>query len=103
MPQIVAGSIGAILSELLAESEVRRPVQASHKTVHHRLSQQVQGRDAGQHRRIEEPLHQLSFNLGTYPNSRVRISSASIRSDSAWKFNRMRWRNTGRTTDVTSS
>ena len=34
-------------------------------------------------RRVEEALHQLSFGRGTCARSRLRISSASIRSDSA--------------------
>src|SRR6266576_1575024 len=103
MAQIVTGYVSTILGELLAETEVRRSMQAGHKAVHHRLCQQVQGGDAGQHRGIEEALHQLSFGRGTCANSRLRISSASIRSDSAWKFRRMRCRNTGNVTDVMSS
>src|SRR5882757_6870869 len=103
MAQVVTWNVGAILGELLAEAEVRRSMQASHKAVHHCLCQQVQRGDAGQHRGIKEALHQFSFGRGTCANSRLRISSASIRSDSAWKFSRMRCRNTGSVTDVMSS
>ncbi len=52
--QIVAGRVGAILGELLAESEIGRAMQARHKSIHHGLGHQVQVRDAGQQRRIDE-------------------------------------------------
>ena len=52
--QIVAGRVGAILGEFLAESEVGRTMQARDKAVHHGLGDQVQVRDAGQERRIDE-------------------------------------------------
>ena len=52
--QIVAGRVGAILGEFLAEAEVGRAVQARDEAVHHGLGHQVEVRDAGQHRRIDE-------------------------------------------------
>ena len=83
MAQIVSRRVGAVLGKLLAEAEVRRTMQAGDKAIHHRLRHQVQRGDAGQHRGIEKALHQLSFGRGTWSTSRFRISSASMRSDSA--------------------
>ena len=84
VPQIIPRRIRAVLCELLAAAEVRRPLQPRHKPIHDRLRNQVERRDAGQHRGIEKPLqHQLSFGGGICAINRRRISSESIRSDSA--------------------
>ena len=61
MAQIVSRRVGAILGELLAEAEVRRAVQAGDKSIDHRLRQQVERRDAGQHGGIEKALHHASL------------------------------------------
>ena len=57
--QIVAGRIGAVFGELLAEAEIRRAVQAGDEAVHHRLGDQVEAGNSGEHRRIEKALHDV--------------------------------------------
>ena len=52
--QVVTGRVGAILGEFLAESEVGRAMQARDKSIHYCFGHQVQVRDAGQQRRIDE-------------------------------------------------
>ena len=44
VPQIVAGRVGAVLGELLAEAEVGGPVQSRDETVDHGLGDQVEVR-----------------------------------------------------------
>ncbi|MGO9842231.1 MAG: DUF58 domain-containing protein [Candidatus Acidiferrales bacterium] len=92
-----------VLFHILDPQEVRRAMQTGHKAVHYRLRDQIQRRDTRENLRIKEPLHQLSFGRCTCAMSLFKISSASMRSDSAWKFNKMRCRNTGTTTEVMSS
>ena len=55
--QIVARRVGAVFGELLAETEIRRAVQAGDEAVHHGLRHQVQAGDAGEHRGIRKRLH----------------------------------------------
>src|SRR6185312_703652 len=99
--QVVSGHVGPVLGEFLAEAKIRRAMQAGDKAVHDRLCEQVQRGDTCQYRGIEESLlHQLSPGRGTWAMSRVTISSASIRSDSAWKFRRSLCRRIGATTEV---
>ena len=50
--QIVARRVGAIFGELLAESEIGRPVQTGDEAVDHSLGHQIEAGDSGQHRRI---------------------------------------------------
>ena len=57
MAQVVPRSVGAVLGKLLAKAEVRLSVQSGHEAVYHRLCQQVQRGDAGQHMGIEKTLH----------------------------------------------
>ena len=52
--QIVAGRVGAVLGELLAEAEIGRAVQAGDEAVDDRLGDQVEAGDAGQNRRDRE-------------------------------------------------
>ena len=47
VPQIVAGRVGAVLGEFLAEAEVGGFVQARHETVDHRFGDKVQVRETG--------------------------------------------------------
>ncbi len=54
--QIVAGSVGAIFGELLAETEVGRTVQAGDEAIDHGLGDQFQAGDAGEDGGIEEAL-----------------------------------------------
>src|SRR6516162_2380521 len=89
--QIVPGRVGAIFSKLLAETEGRRAVQTRDESVHHGLSYKIEAGEAGEHRGIEKALfHQAPEGGGIWASSRRRISSGSIRSDSAWKLSRMR-------------
>ena len=52
--QVVTRRVSAILGELLAETEVGRAMQARDKTIHNCFGNQVQVRDSGQERRIDE-------------------------------------------------
>ncbi len=54
--QIVAGRIGAVFGELLAETEIRRTVQAGDETIDDSLRHQIQTGDSGEHGRIEKSL-----------------------------------------------
>jgi hypothetical protein len=54
MAQVVAGAVRAIFGEFLAEPEVWRAVQARDKTIHYCFGDQIEVRDAGQQRRIDE-------------------------------------------------
>src|SRR5258706_1142670 len=105
--KIVAGRVRAIFREFLAESEIRRAVKAGDETVNDSLRHQVQTGNSGEHGRIEETLQHLFSQAfaggGMWSSSRRRISSESMRSDSAWKFKRMRWRSTGVASAVMSS
>jgi len=84
MTQIIAGRVGAILSEFLAESEVGRAVKTRDESIHDRLGDQVEIRDRAQYRRIEKTLHaQAPLGGGMCSSNRRRISSESTRSDSA--------------------
>ena len=84
MAQIVPGRIGAVLGELRTEAKIRRAMETGDKAIHHRLGEQVQAADTGQHTGIEKALqHQASFGGGMCSIRRRRISSASTRSDSA--------------------
>ena len=56
MAQIVAGSVGAIFGELVAETKVGRAVQAGDEAIHHGLGDQIEAGDAGQDGGIEEAL-----------------------------------------------
>src|SRR5215469_9768262 len=90
MTQVVPRSIGAVLGKFLAEAELGGTMQAGDETVHNRFCQQVQRGYASQHFGIEETLHQSAPGRGTCATSCLRISSASMRSDSAWKLRIMR-------------
>ena len=50
--QIVAGRVGAVFGELLAEAEIGRAMQAGDEAVDHGARHQVQAGDAGENRRI---------------------------------------------------
>jgi hypothetical protein len=52
--QIVARRIGAIFSKLLAESKIGRTMQSGHKSIHHRFGNQVEARNFGQQRGVDE-------------------------------------------------
>ncbi len=54
--EIVAGSVGAIFGELLAETEVGRAVQAGDEAIDHGLGDQIEAGDAGEDGGIEEAL-----------------------------------------------
>src|SRR5215469_10197874 len=56
MPQVIAGSVGAIFGELLREAKIRRPVQAGNKPVDHSLSNEVEAGNPREDRRIEKSL-----------------------------------------------
>ena len=60
MPQIVARCIGAVFRELLAEAEIRRPVQARHEAVHNRFRHQIQAGDLSQNGGIEKAVCELA-------------------------------------------
>src|ERR1700689_3864698 len=74
MAKIVAGSVGAIFGELLAETKVARAVQACHETIHHGLGDQIEARDAGENGGIKEALfhvfRRFSDGLQTIPHFR---------------------------------
>src|SRR4029077_4326951 len=96
MAQVVTGRVGRVFGEFLAESEIGRTMQTSHKALDHGLGDQFEARDACENRRIETALHhQAPAGGGICSIRRRRISSDSMRSDSAWKFSRIRWRRTG--------
>ena len=105
--KIVARRVRAVFGEFLAESEIRRAVQAGDEAIDDSLRHQIQAGNSGEHGRIEETLQHLFSQAfaggGMCSSSRRRISSESMRSDSAWKFNRMRWRSTGVASAVISS
>src|ERR1019366_7327161 len=104
MAEIISGRVRAVFGELLAETEIRRAVETGDEPVDHSLRHQVQTGDPGEHGRIEKALqHQAPEGGGICSSNRRRISSESMRSDSAWKFNRMRWRSTGVASAVMSS
>src|SRR5258705_7319222 len=88
--KIVAGRVRTIFGELLAESKIRRAVKAGDEAVDDSLRHQVQTGNSGEHGRIEESLqHRLCQPFaggGMCSSSLRRISSESMRSDSAWKF-----------------
>ncbi len=95
VPQIVARGVCAVFGEFLAETQIRRAMQAGHEAVHHGLGHQVETRNGAQHGRIQESRHAQPRGGGICASSWRRISSESTRSDSAWKLIRMRWRSTG--------
>src|ERR1700733_14620196 len=104
MAQVVPGSISAVLSKLRTEAKVWRAMETGNEAIHDRLGKQIKAADTGEHAGIEKALqHQASFGGGMCSIRRRRISSASTRSDSAWKLSRMRWRSTGIASEVTSS
>ncbi len=73
MAQIVAGRVGPILGELLAEAEIGRAVQSGDEPVHHGLGDQVEAGDAGQDVGIEEALHHSqAFGGGMSSSSRLQ-------------------------------
>src|SRR5215831_5519292 len=81
--QIVARRIRAVLGEFLAEAEVRRAMQARDEAVDDRLGDEVQSGNRVEHSGIEKPLHQEALGGGVTSISRRKISSESMRSDSA--------------------
>ncbi len=54
VPQIVAGRVGAILGELLAESEIGGAMQAGDETIDHSFRDEIQMRDSGEKRGVDE-------------------------------------------------
>ena len=56
MAKIVAGSVGAIFGELLAEAEIGRAVQAGDEAIDHGFGDQVEAGDAGEDGGVEEAL-----------------------------------------------
>ena len=50
--KIVAGRVGAVLGEFLAEAEIRRAVQPGDEAVDHGLRHQIQAGDPGEHGRV---------------------------------------------------
>ena len=52
MAEIIAGRVGAVFGELLAESEIRRAVKAGDEAVDDSLRHQVQTGDSSEHGRI---------------------------------------------------
>ena len=90
MAQIISRRVGAVFGEFLAEAEVGRAVEAGHEAVDNRFRDKVKRGDACQYRGIQKALHHASLGRGTCSTRRFRISSVSMESDSAWKFNRTR-------------
>src|SRR6516162_6218817 len=88
--QVISRRIGAVLGKLQAEPELGGAMQTGDEAVHNRFCQQIERGYASQHFGIEKTLHQPSPNRGTCATSCLRISSASMRSDSAWKLRIMR-------------
>ncbi len=97
MSQVIARGVRAIFGELLAEAEIRRAVQTCDEPVDHGCRHQVQPGDGVQHSGVEQILHGCLYGRGICASIWRRMSSASMRSDCAWKFNRIRCRNTGST------
>ena len=62
MAKIVAGIIGAIFGELLAETEIGRAVQAGDEAIDHGLGDQIEAGDGGEDGGIEKALvHEKLF------------------------------------------
>ena len=57
--QVVAGRVGAVFGEFLAEAEIRRAMQAVNESIDDRLGHQIQTGNSGEHRGIEEALQHL--------------------------------------------
>src|SRR5437870_12113717 len=60
MAEVVARRVRAVLGELLAEAEVRRPVQTGDEAVHNGLRDEVEAGNTGEDLRGEEALRHLS-------------------------------------------
>src|ERR1019366_4673989 len=111
VPQVVARRIRAVFGEFLAEAEIRRAMQTVDESIDDSLRHQIQAGNSGEHRGIEKALQHLRAissstaksgcatqaldGGGMYSSNCRKISSESMRSDSAWKFSKMRWRSTG--------
>ena len=76
VPQIVAFGVRAVLGELLAETEIRRPVQTRNEPVHHGLSDQLETGDRSEHSWIEKTL-QSFYPFGAGLVSRMRLTMLS--------------------------
>ena len=103
MAQIVAGSVGAIFGELLAEAEIGRAMQAGDETVDDGLGDQIEAGNSREDLDRDIAARQAPDGGGIDSSKRCKIWSESMRSDSAWKFSRMRCRSTGMASDVMSS
>jgi hypothetical protein len=69
----------AVFGEVLAEAKARRAMKVRYESIDHRLGHEVQTREGGWQRRIEEAPN----GGGTYSSRRRRISSTLMRSGSA--------------------
>ncbi len=76
--KIVAGIVGAIFGELLAETEVGRAVQAGDEAIDHGLGDQIEAGDAGEDGGIEEAL--LHEEL-----SAIRLLTRAVQTNSDYK------------------
>ena len=100
-----------MLGEVDGPAEVGRAVEAAQEPLHHRAREQLEVADPGQDLRLEEPADARTSRRvsalrtrpvyipdrgsGTAASSSSTIRVLLIRSDSAWKLVRMRWRKTG--------
>ena len=61
--QVVAGRVGAVFGEFLAEAEIRRAVQSGHEAIHHGLGDQVETVDGSERSWIEKSLQHKRYLL----------------------------------------
>src|SRR5207237_10123885 len=110
-PDVVAGHVRAVLGEVRRAAQVGRAVQPAHEALHHRTREQLQVADPRHHLGGKEgaggdvapglgaahgePSYIPDRGRGTAARSSSTMRALPMRSDSAWKLVRMRWRNTG--------